>query len=115
MLIDPTRDFVPVHFQTTRNAGFIDELSIKYVPDRTIGFRVSEWSDKVVYHSGAITSRSCKVMHCSINKPLGDDVFAIHFPKGAEVVQIDGEQRRYYVIVDDQESLRPIPEEEFGN
>jgi hypothetical protein len=89
------------------------DLSIEYVPDKAVGWRVSAWNDKRFRASDVLEeSRSWEVKRCSVNEPLDDGLFTFEFPKGAHVAENDGKATKYFIVLGDGER-QYVSEREF--
>jgi len=111
---DAARDYLPLQFVHQNNGRVTYDLSIQYVRDETVGWRVSAWSDKFFSTSGAVARSSCyDVKRCSINKPLDDGVFAIEFPNGTHVIEKDRGAKTFFIVLADGKR-QYIPEREYG-
>jgi hypothetical protein len=114
LLLDPSRDYVPLQFTAQRDGVVRSETSIQYAPDDQAKWRVSAWSDRRFEQSGALNrSSSCEVKRCIINTAPDDSVFTIEFPKGTHVVEHKGEARKYFIVSDDGKQGE-IPETKYG-
>ncbi len=112
VLLDATREYVPVKFQQTFDGNSKNELLIKYIPDVKIGWRVSQWTDKQLKPTGDVVVRTCKVTRCSVNEKLEDKLFTIDFPKSADGLSSRGEGATFYIVADDG-TEQPITAAEF--
>jgi len=112
--VDRSRGYIPLQFLEELNGVVRREVSIQYVPHEAVGSRVSAWNDKWFNGSGILNrSSSAKVKRCSINQPLGDEVFTLEFPEGTHFIEGEEETSKRFVALADGER-RQISPEEYG-
>jgi hypothetical protein len=97
ILVDPSRDYVPVRVIGKHDGIIRWELSIQYTRDKNVSWRPTSWLTRSYNESGSEKeTRLFSVKRCSFNGPVAADVFTIKFPKGTEVVEhVDGEERSF--------------------
>ncbi len=112
--VDPSRSFIPIRFlQINIKEDVCNELSLEYVPDTHTGWRVSGWTEKQFGKNGLEDTIAGRVVFCSFNQFISDDIFALKFPPGAHVVERNGMEVRYF-IAKGGEKRKYISESGFG-
>jgi len=100
LYVDPSRECIPLQWIEEYKGVVRTDLSIEYVSDEGVGWRVSAWHQKRFDGSGTLDSSStCEITRCAINERVADDVFTIEFPTGAHVAEHDGDTAKYYIAL----------------
>jgi hypothetical protein len=100
MVVDPSRGYAPVDIVDEYRGDVTSHLTIDYVADNRLGWRISEWE---VAHFGGERGQATlvqrgKVLRYSINRSLDEKIFQFDFPPGAEVTDYTGPRERRYVV-----------------
>jgi hypothetical protein len=101
---DPSRDYAPLEYIEENAGNVVRQLTVQYVQDTKVGWRVSAWSDISFNSKGLLTdSVVCKVKNCSINEAIPESTFMLEFPVGARVCDVTSGEKQYYTVTDSRE------------
>ncbi len=106
-------NFLPLQWQTWVNGRLQTKLTVKFVNDKQLGSRISEWSYMGHDSKGvANKTRRGKVDSFKVGEDIVDSKFEIDFPAGTHVIKTDAGKRTYFKQNGDK--LVPIEKKDFG-
>jgi len=112
--VDSSIDYLPVRFVASYEDILMQDISMSYKPNESVGWVVSDWESKYFGRTGEIErSVTGHVTAVSINKPLEDSLFKLQFPVGSNIVWDKKDGKEFYIQNPNGE-LRPISRKEYG-
>jgi len=115
LYVDPSRQYVPVRLSWFYKGLVVSEQSIRYSPDPQVGSVMSAWMNTQKTETGHLQRIiSNEVTRSRINEPLTIGDFTVDFPPGACLVEHDGNEKEYFLVLDNGER-RTITQQDFEN
>jgi hypothetical protein len=111
LLLDPGRDFLMVRYAIVMNDRVTLRLDVKYASDATWKWLPKTWDYAAVSPTGLrIGSRQVQLESCDINTDLAPETFDLQLPPGTRVYEEYDGPAKQYVIKDNGEPGRAIPD-----